>query len=60
MDFVEGLPKSGGWDTILVVYRLSKYAYFVALKHPFSAAAIARIFVREIVCVHRIPVCDCV
>lgn len=40
MDLLEGLPKSEGKDTIMVVVdRWSKYAHFlvIALTHPFSA-----------------------
>ncbi|KAL8096190.1 hypothetical protein AgCh_037224 [Apium graveolens] len=38
MDFINGLPKYGEKDVILVVVdRLSKYAHFMPLSHPYSA-----------------------
>ena len=56
MDFIEGMPKSKGYSAILVVVdRLTKYAHFVALKHPFTTVTIANIFIQEVVRMHGIP-----
>ncbi|KAG9450237.1 hypothetical protein H6P81_010202 [Aristolochia fimbriata] len=56
IDFVDGLPPSGGFITIwVIVDRLSKYAHFLALKHPYTASGLAEIFIREIVRLHGIP-----
>ena len=56
MDFIEALPKSGEYDTVLVVVdRFTKFAYFIGLKHPFNATTIAVVFVKEVVRLHGFP-----
>jgi transposase InsO family protein len=57
MDFVEGLPLSAGKNCVMVVVdKFSKYSHFVPLKHPFSAASVAQVFMQQIYRLHGLPV----
>lgn len=45
MDFITGLPNSHGKEAILVIVnRISKYAHFIALSHPYTALSVAQLF----------------
>lgn len=56
MDFIESLPKSHGKTvTFVVVDRLSKYAHFMAMHHPFTASDVAKIFLDNIYRLHGLP-----
>ncbi|XP_020169998.1 uncharacterized protein [Aegilops tauschii subsp. strangulata] len=56
MDFVEGLPKSEGCDSIMVVVdRLTKFAHFVPLHHPSTTVQVARAFWEHIIKLNGVP-----
>ena len=53
MDFITGLPKFEGKSVIMVVVdRLTKYAYFCALSHPFKASTVATTFMETVQKLH--------
>lgn len=58
MDFVAGLPRtSRGFDSIwVIVDRLTKSAHFLFVQSSFSAERLARIYIREVVRLHGVPV----
>jgi hypothetical protein len=56
MDFVEGLPRSGNTNCILVVVdSFTKYAHFLPMLHPFTAAGIAKVFLNQVYRLHGLP-----
>jgi hypothetical protein len=56
MDFVEGLPPSEHYNAIVVVVdRLTKYAHFFPVRHPYNAQGIAKLFLDNVVRLHGLP-----
>jgi hypothetical protein len=56
MDFVEGLPKAKGKDVILVIVdRLTKYAHFIPLAHPYTVQKVAQLVMDNIIKLHGPP-----
>ena len=56
MDFITSLPKSEGKSVIMVVVdRLTKYAHFCALSHPFNASTVATAFMETVQKLHGTP-----
>nr|GFC93337.1 putative reverse transcriptase domain-containing protein [Tanacetum cinerariifolium] len=58
MDFVSRLPRTpSGYDTIwVIVDRLTKLAHFLPMKKTDSMEKLARLYLKEIVCRHGVPV----
>lgn len=53
LDFVEGLPRSGSANCILVVVdKFSKFAHFVPMHHPFMAFTVAKVYLDHIYKLH--------
>ncbi|KAL8107545.1 hypothetical protein AgCh_024095 [Apium graveolens] len=56
LDFVEGLPKSKGKDTILVVVdRFTKYCHLIPLSHPYTASKVAQEVLDNVIKLHGLP-----
>lgn len=56
LNFITHLPKSLGFDAILVVVDCcSKYNHFIVLSHPFTAKSMDSILYKEIIRLHRVP-----
>ncbi|GKE33760.1 putative reverse transcriptase domain-containing protein [Tanacetum coccineum] len=58
MNFITKLPKTkSGHDTIWVIIdRLTKSAYFLAIREDYSTERLARLYIDEIVSRHGVPV----
>jgi len=56
MDFIKDLPRSEGYDTILVVIdRLPKMSHFIPCSKDLDARQFANLFMKEIVRLHGLP-----
>ena len=56
MDFITSLPKFEGKSVIMVVVdRLTKYAHFCTLSHPFKASKVPTAFMETIQKLHGNP-----
>nr|GEW65059.1 hypothetical protein [Tanacetum cinerariifolium] len=53
MDFIEALsPSQGKTVPFVVVDRLSKYAYFILISHPFTGSQVAQVFMDHVYKLH--------
>ncbi|GJT05971.1 retrotransposon-related protein [Tanacetum coccineum] len=56
MDFIESLPLSNGKSALLVVVdRLSKFAHFLSITHPYTTSQIAQLFLDNVYKLHGLP-----
>lgn len=56
IDFIEELPKSQAYHTLLVVVdRLSKFGNFVPLSRPYTTFTVVELFMKHIFKLHGLP-----
>lgn len=56
MDLIEALPnveeKSAIW---VIVDRMTKYSHFIALKHPYAAESLPKLYLNHVYKLHGFP-----
>jgi hypothetical protein len=55
MDFIKGLPLSNSNCIMVIVDLLTKYGHFIPLRHPFTAASVAKAFFNTVYRLHGLP-----
>uniref|UniRef100_A0A453DEU0 Integrase catalytic domain-containing protein n=1 Tax=Aegilops tauschii subsp. strangulata TaxID=200361 RepID=A0A453DEU0_AEGTS len=56
MDFVDGLPQSSRFNCLLVIVdKRTKFAHFLPLAHPYTAASVAKLYMNQIYKIHGLP-----
>lgn len=56
MDFIDDLPQYRQYNCIMVIVdKLSKYAHFLPLTHPYTTSKVADLFVDTIYRLHGMP-----
>jgi hypothetical protein len=56
MNFIEGLPQSGSANCIfMMVDKFTKFGHFIALKHPYTAASVAKVFMDQVYKLDGLP-----
>ncbi|XP_042972693.1 uncharacterized protein LOC122304485 [Carya illinoinensis] len=56
MDFIKGLPLSNEVSVVFsVVDRLTKFAHFFSLSHPYTTAKVAQVFFNGVFKLHGLP-----
>jgi hypothetical protein len=56
MDFIEGLPRSGNDNCVLVVVdKFIRYAHFITLLHPYTASTVDSVFLNRVYKFHGMP-----
>ncbi|GJV61045.1 reverse transcriptase domain-containing protein [Tanacetum coccineum] len=58
MDFITKLPRTpSGYDSIwVIVGRLTKFAHFILMNEKYKMEKLTRLYLKEIVCRHGVPV----
>ncbi|XP_026453013.1 uncharacterized protein LOC113353717 [Papaver somniferum] len=56
MDFINGMPISDRKSILLVIVdKLTKYAHFIPLHHPYTAVSVAQVFLNQVFKLHGLP-----